>query len=112
MRTMPGEQIEDPCQRLEAALTEAGFPGLRAQYEDHAIGAVVSIRGFAPGYKRPGPAVVWMAFHVCKIELPCWACFIDSRTSPTHGVIGRRCIDGECSHPEGPARPPRELLCA
>lgn len=109
---MPGQQIQDPCRRLEAALTEAGFPGLSAQEEDHELGPVMSIRGFAKGV-RPPRAVIWMAFHVCRIELPCWACYEASSKGGRQAAInGRLCIDGECRNPQGPSRPPRELLCA
>lgn len=58
------------------------------------------------------PAIGFQVAHLlCEREgLPCccWSCYLDAQLG-TVGAPGD-CREGRCRHPEGPARPPRELL--
>lgn len=40
----------------------------------------------------------------------CWSCWLDSGNGAAGGAAAQLCRDGDCQHPQGPAKPPRELL--
>jgi hypothetical protein len=41
----------------------------------------------------------------------CWSCFMEEYETAEFGAA-EDCRAGRCRHPEGPARPPREMLLA
>lgn len=96
--------IEERIHRLRTGLAEMGYPDVVLVVEDGGSGPEVGIA--AP---FPPVAVCWMAWHVADREgCPCWACW---RTQ-ARDVMYECAVHGNCAHPEGPAKPPRELLVA
>ena len=97
--------VDALCDRIKMALAEVGYPD-----------AVLIIENGMPVWdsynnSRAADAAWWMACELAGPSLPighaCWPCW----SSDTFDIgIGQRCADGECSHPEGPRFPPRELL--
>lgn len=52
-------------------------------------------------------AITWTAFRLDGEKRSCWSCCDVNSGS---WEIAHACRTGNCAHPEGPARPPRELL--
>lgn len=71
-----------------------------------------------PGTQLPHPrsrdphflAAWWVAVDLVGFPCACWACWEESHFLPRGDAAD--CLAGVCQHPEGPARPPRELLVA
>ena len=55
-------------------------------------------------------ALLWSARWIARYgaEQPCWACW--KSEGWVFGPVSIACGGGHCSHLDGPARPPRELL--
>jgi len=90
-----GEVID----RMRAALAEMGYGDsvLEPDGSDDKDGwPMVMGSGSIPR------AVWWTACFLVYPSMGCWACDEDYRT--------QQCETGHCQHPEGPAKPPRELL--
>lgn len=96
-------------ERMKMALSEAGYPDAVVAH----TGA--SRRTGYPVFHVPNVslAVRWLAADIAAQSLgypcgrpACWSCYVGSRQDQ------RSCLTGNCAHPEGPARPPRELLRA
>lgn len=99
---------EEAVHRVKTALAEMGYPDFDVYWDGRycEIGTPLVI-----GWWTNLPdVVVWMTAAVAFPEqpCPCWACF------RTHDpALAAACWrDDDCAHPEGPARPPRELLVA
>jgi hypothetical protein len=83
------------------ALAEAGYPEVEPYWEGTYIREI-------PVIGLPGAplAVSWqIGTLVCPAEMACWTCYLSADTDSQ-----ALCSEGDCRHPEGPARPPRELL--
>jgi len=50
-------------------------------------------------------AVWWMAYDTCGIEIACWSCWSCGELDQAY-----ECRTGRCKYPNGPRKPPRELL--
>lgn len=99
---------EEQVRRIRACLAEAGYPDADVHWASDGVSVGLS------GSHGVPDAVCWMAFQTafhgrcpcplptCTGRLPCWACWEAS--------VGEECADGNCHHPEGPSRPPVELL--
>jgi len=99
MTDSPDETIE----QLRMALAEAGYPDANVQPDPW--------RWFTPEHTERTFAVWWMAIEVVvPDEHGCWACYSDPLNNVTRGWFLIACRDGNCAHPDGPARPPRHLL--
>ena len=112
---MPDAPMWDPAAyawRFNAAMAEAGYPD-RLSFEGRAL--------FGPAPRVAPAAVVWQALWLAKDgdPHPCWSCWdVANRADPlgpdwekgrwaSDCATGRR---GGCHFPEGPPRPPREIL--
>lgn len=101
-------------ERFNAAMAEAGYPNRRLWCDG--TGSI-----YPAGDAPAPPAVVWQALWLANggDPHPCWSCWdVANRADPlgpdwekrrwaSDCVTGRR---GGCHFPNGPARPPRELL--
>ncbi|HVX20919.1 MAG TPA: hypothetical protein VHB02_06210 [Acidimicrobiales bacterium] len=96
---------EEAVHRVKTALAEMGFGHLEVQPHALKLGVVVIVGG-----DEIPDAVQWtVASVVFGDEIPCWSCWLEGdRVYPSASATA--CVAGDCSHPEGPARPPRELL--
>ncbi len=100
MTTIPTP--EEMVRRVKAALAEARYPD-------------ADVRECTPLLSGGWPNVMmilcevpeaawWQACWVAyEGRVACWACWPDNDANDD-------CLAGNCHHPEGPARPPRELL--
>ena len=106
--------IVEFVRRFNMAMAEAGYPGEHLWVEG---GDIYGVWHFAPA------AVVWQAFDVARRpnKGPCWSCWKASNDADPLGLgfsVGRwasDCVTGKrggCHFPNGPSRPPRELLRA
>lgn len=102
--------------RFNVGITEAGYPmeGMWMDRDGHM---------HSPERRHAPPAAVWQALFLAKKgdRHPCWSCWATANAADPLGpdhvkgrwasdcVTGRR---GGCHFPDGPARPPRELLRA
>lgn len=93
--------LDEQIQAVKAALTEAGYPHVNVWW-DNGYGSLALSATEIP------LAIQWMAFAVVT-KLACWSCFLESSVLDNF-TIGRDCLAGNCHNPDGPHRPPRELL--
>jgi hypothetical protein len=100
--------IEQQLKVFKAALCEAGYPHVPVYRSDKPKRRPYAScdRTLIP------PAVFWTAQNIALGPLAqraCWSCWFYGHET---GDWTQRdhCRAGECAHPEGPARPPRELL--
>lgn len=100
---------DELVRRVSAALAEMGW-GHVVEVRPSPLGGV----SWEPVRALPA-AVAWQAGYVAAhgtgIDMPCFACYEASRCVSS-GRPAITCALGMCAHPEGPARPPRELLVA
>jgi hypothetical protein len=84
------------------AMSEAGYPDVELFQSGTASNGWPNI-----GNRRQIPGAVWWA--ACDIAYEgtgaCWTCW-----STMEPDIHSACMAGNCANPEGPARPPKELL--
>lgn len=101
MEAVVNLDAEMVMERLRMALAELG-------YKDAPLYSRGIFRDGWPAIALPPSAVPdavwWTASSLVYDVIACWACW-NART-------GTACINGNCAHPDGPARPPRELLRA
>ena len=90
-------------EKMQAAMAEVGVDEpLRAG----PFGGVV----FRPGTSPRVQAAIWQAGSLVKPGgVPCWACWQKAELWSA-SQVALDCVDGRCQSPEGPSRPPRELL--
>lgn len=102
--------IQTVVDRMRMALAEVGYLGARLSHLDPNDPNDIQWLDF-PGGPR-AEAAFWQAAYVVKDhDVPCWSCWQASGCNPA-GAHVSECLDGNCAHPEGPARPPRRLLRA
>lgn len=54
-------------------------------------------------------ALIWQAVHLAgRPPYPCYACQLNEATRSRKNII--ECNAGRCPNPDGPSRPPRDLL--
>ena len=94
-------------ERLRMALAEAGYPDavLMHSHDDPLI--ITWLNNRTPAEL----AAHWQASLLVSGPRSCWSCWLASGAWETR-TVAARCINGDCQSPEGPARPPRELLRA
>ena len=86
--------------KLRMALAEMGFGDVDLVEQGTRGNGLPNV--VTPDWNIPA-AVWWQACYLAyEGAMPCWACW-DSG-------VGVECGKGNCAHPEGPSRPPRELL--
>lgn len=107
---------EEMIRRFDAACTEAGWPNVRFTVAGtmHSGWPKVVV-----GRNHTGDvpaAVYWMACDIAYMDdgdpYACWPCWQASTDAEYDDDSAWRCAEGDCAHPEGPSRPPRELLRA
>lgn len=107
---IPG--AETLMERLRMAVAEAGHSDWRVEFHgEYAPDGWPHFHFF--GLAKSGlheRAVLWHATEAVGIPTACWSCtqtsfrdFFDDEDA---------CLAGNCPNPDGPARPPRELLRA
>lgn len=97
--------IEERIHRVKTALAEMGCWDAEVGWRAEGAGGHVVIRG--DGFPPPS-ALLWTVWHVAGEAVGCWGCW-----STGDPQVMDQCADhGNCAHPEGPAKPPRELLVA
>lgn len=88
--------------RTRICLFEVGYHDVRIEV----IGRTFDGYGILGTTASIEPAVGYqVGMLLCTTEgrpMTCWACWLDD--------AGEDCRQGNCHHPEGPARPPREKL--
>ena len=96
---------EEMVRRVKAAYAEAGWPEVGVQVYAAQPGGWPSFRVYGRS-PRPPAAVTWQAaWVVYEGHMPCWSCWRSASRAAQDD-----CRAGNCHHPEGPARPPREEL--
>lgn len=108
MSAIPSAEVV--MERLRMALAEAGYPDVPLNHDGcHDVDGWPRVT--SPTSAVRNPAVWWAANELVYPRRPCWACWIAAskwrRSEPAAS-----CELGNCTHPNGPARPPRELLRA
>lgn len=96
---MDDAEVLEVVRRLRVALVEMGWSE-----------SDVFVWEGRPAFMPSVPnAICWQAAFVARTGHPlaCFACF---DADPYRQSFAERCAYGDCSHPDGPARPPRELL--
>lgn len=93
---------DEALRRMHAALAEMGYDHVDLRYE--------GLDQFGqPDLSSPAGAVPdairWTAARTIGLKMPCWSCYMNPPLTLDCGL-------GDCGSPEGPARPPRELLVA
>lgn len=103
--------VDGDVERFNVAIAEAGYPECQMWTVDG--------RMYASRVMPAPPAVIWQASYLAKAgePHPCWSCWdASNRADPLGPDWERRrwasdCVTGRgCHFPDGPARPPRELL--
>lgn len=95
--------------RMNMALTDTGYPKIKEWRQsgetDFGWPVVVIIDSYTDGHLMATPLAVW--WHVGNIayegRVACWSCWHEEDKAPD-------CASGRCGSPDGPARPPKELL--
>lgn len=91
---------EEVLRRLDMALAEAGYPSVVLTWWDTREDGWPQISSSI--FATPD-AIWWQACDIAyEGRIPCWSCY----NTPTY----KECRSGNCAHPEGPSRPPKELL--
>ena len=91
--------------KVMMALSEAGYPDAPIRpFGTAGLEVDADILDHVP------PAVIWIVHKLAvPAKQPCWACWSEAGFSHDFEPAWS-CEQGKCAHPEGPARPPRELL--
>ena len=99
--TVPTE--EEIVERLTMALAELGWGGFPIRI----VGT--TLEGWPEGAVNSSvpEAVWWQAVDLVYPPGPCWSCTAWNSGSVEMSIA---CSEGNCSHPDGPHKPPRELL--
>lgn len=97
---VPIPSADEVIARLRVALAELGYGDAFLASEETWGGwpDAVSDADEVPNH------IWWTACSLVYPTQPCWACYLMHESDA--------CIDGNCAHPDGPAKPPRELLVA
>lgn len=93
---------EEMIKRIRTVFAELGWKDVElisADYPSYDGWPVIGVPYSVP------LAITWMAGDILYPQISCWSCWLDPLEGP-------ECLEGRCAHPEGPARPPRELLKA
>lgn len=97
---------EEAVERVRMCLAEAGWPNENVTYAgEHYTGFPRIV--VDDGGETPLP-VLWIIADALGMPNGCWACTAADIQWPRS--TARACWEGRCSHPQGPARPPRHLL--
>lgn len=97
--------IEERVHRVKVALAEMGWGHVAVEWREKGDGGTPAIWGLG---SSPPSALLWTVWHVAGEAVGCWGCW-----STGDPQVMDQCADhGNCAHPEGPAKPPRELLVA
>lgn len=108
------ERNQSYAERVNAAMAEAGYSCF----------TMLSLDGklyTSPHWVNVPRAVIWQALYLAKQgdPHPCWSCWSVAEATdplgPDHakGRWASDCVSGRnsgCHFPEGPGKPPRELL--
>lgn len=90
-------------QRVAMALAEGGYPDALLELVNGAFQWTNSPR------TPHAFAAFWQATSLATTDpIPCWACW--NASGRRVSAQAQDCAKGNCAHPEGPTRPPRELL--
>jgi hypothetical protein len=108
------KSAEELAVKTRVALAEMGYTKAAetvAVKDDGLDGFDVFITFYQPSEKVP-LAVCWQIGFLAGIpNYPCWSCFINGGGSYLSiDFRSTDCSQGKCRYPDGPARPPRELL--
>ena len=96
---------EEMVRRAKAAYAEAGWPDVQVRAAGRHPDGWPLIRAYGLGSQAP-LAVTWQAaWTAYEGRIAFWSCWNDPSLT-----VRDDCLAGRCHHPEGPARPPRELL--
>lgn len=97
---------EEMVKRVDAALQEIGIKVL-LEVDETPEGDYPWVRWHGGHFMSEADfAASWMAYKIAGVpKMACWACWHSGDYEK-----GKACREGNCSSPNGPATPPRELL--
>jgi hypothetical protein len=96
--------------RVRVALAEMGYGHLTIMEVGPDPAGIPQIGWVGTRDELP-PAIAWTAGWLAR-PMPCWSCWLYCRGSWKSNALADACQQGHCANPDGPARPPRELLVA
>jgi hypothetical protein len=104
--------VDEGARRVRIALAEMGWTELQVlpmpDVTFSCCGRVGSV-GIVGDWPPEAAPAVWMATYLSgRGHLSCWSCWIER--CATGSRIPTGCVHGGCRHPDGPKRPPAELL--